>query len=449
MMRWFGLVLVTVFIASAAQGQDNSPYSRYGIGDMIPNQNIVNRAMGGITAGYSDKLSINFSNPATYGNLSYLSPEYVRNFSRSTIFDIASEIDTRTLKNNTGTGKYTNANPYMSYVQLGVPIKLKKANAKGFFMGAAFGLRPVSRIGYKIFKVERQPGIDSMASFYEGSGALNEANIGWGIRYKGLSLGANAGYRFGNKEYSTQIIFLNDTVNYYESTSSTKSNFGGMVFTGGLQYELILPNKATFRIGGYGTFKKNLNATNTILRQTSTTSSEGDVSRIDSVYEKNSDGSITLPSHWSVGFTYQDSSNNWLFGVDYEKTQWSQYRFNGLTDNVVDNWRIRAGAEYLPAKPNTPLKKYFSHVRYRAGFYYGPNYVNTGVVLNEFAVTFGAAFPLKLRRSYYEQFQSSYLNVGFEMGSRNNKDASLKESFFRISLGLSLSDLWFNRSKYY
>jgi hypothetical protein len=156
-----------------------------------------------------------------------------------------------------------------------------------------------------------------------------------------------------------------------------------------------------------------------------------------------------LPTHWSVGFTYQDSSNNWLFGVDYEKTQWSQYRFNGLADNVVDNWRIRAGAEYLPAKPNTPLKKYFSHVRYRAGFYYGPNYVNTGVVLNEFAVTFGAAFPLKLRRSYYEQFQSSYLNVGFEMGSRNNKDANLKESFFRISLGLSLSDLWFNRSKYY
>src|SRR5258705_13483067 len=60
--------------------QDNSLYSRDGIGDLHPNTNIYNRRMGGISAAYSDPpiegpsdprngkyySSINFSNPASY-----------------------------------------------------------------------------------------------------------------------------------------------------------------------------------------------------------------------------------------------------------------------------------------------------------------------------------------------------------------------------------------------
>jgi hypothetical protein len=40
------------------------------------------------------------------------------------------------------------------------------------------------------------------------------------------------------------------------------------------------------------------------------------------------------------------------------------------------------------------------------------------------------------------------LNTGIEFGSRGNKKSNLRESTLRISIGLSLSDLWFGRAKY-
>jgi hypothetical protein len=48
--------------------QDNSPYSRYGIGDLTPTSNVIGRSMGGISAGYTDVIAINFNNPASYSS---------------------------------------------------------------------------------------------------------------------------------------------------------------------------------------------------------------------------------------------------------------------------------------------------------------------------------------------------------------------------------------------
>src|SRR5215212_2441486 len=57
---------------SPAFSQDNSPYSRYGIGDLVPSTNIPGRSMGGIAAGMADPLSINFNNPASYSSFQAL-----------------------------------------------------------------------------------------------------------------------------------------------------------------------------------------------------------------------------------------------------------------------------------------------------------------------------------------------------------------------------------------
>ena len=43
--------------------QENSPYSRYGIGNIVPPGNIANRAMGGISAGVSDATTDQHSKP--------------------------------------------------------------------------------------------------------------------------------------------------------------------------------------------------------------------------------------------------------------------------------------------------------------------------------------------------------------------------------------------------
>ncbi|MFT3682624.1 MAG: hypothetical protein QM791_20375 [Ferruginibacter sp.] len=455
-MRLKGLVL-TLFIYTSVTAQENSPYSRYGLGDLVPNQNILNRGIGGVAAAYSDYQTINFVNPASYGNISYLDTATLKvnpGAQRNTLFDIGAEVDTRILKESNPPAKYSQTNLLVSYLQLGLPIKLRKLNRRGIFLGVAMGLRPVSRINYKVFNTGRLPGIDSALTVYEGTGGVSEANIGAGIRIKNFNIGFNTGYRFGNKNYSTSRSLLNDTVLYYQSRSASESNFGGVFFNAGMQYEIGFRDKkdpklrSVLRLGAYGNLKRNMNADEDVIRETVTYDEFGAPTRVDSVFEKNEKGKVVYPATFGAGFTYQDKSNHWLFGADYETTYWNDYRFFDKVDNVKNSWKIKAGADYFPADLRTPLKKYFSYVRYRAGVYYGSDYIDVDNKLSEFGVTFGAGFPLKLRRGYYET-QASVLNTAIEFGSRGGKQNSLRENIFRISVGLSLSDLWFNRSKYY
>src|SRR3954470_8681441 len=86
LIKFLPLFIVAFGSQHAVFSQENSPYSRYGLGDIVPKSNIVSRGMGGIAAGFSDYQSVNFINPASYANL------------RSTIFEFAAEADKRTLK---------------------------------------------------------------------------------------------------------------------------------------------------------------------------------------------------------------------------------------------------------------------------------------------------------------------------------------------------------------
>ena len=436
----FFLVIIT---QQAAFSQENSPYSRYGFGDIVPAQNLLTRGMGGISAGYSDFQSVNFVNPASYGNLV------------KTIFDVGVEVDTRTLKSVTPLDKYTASNLIISYLQLGIPIKMKKANKKGIFWGMNIGLRPVSKINYKIQKNERLSGIDSLQTIYQGSGGVNEAYLGTGVRIKNFSIGFNAGYMFGNKNYSTNLSFQNDTVQYYQSSSSNKTNFGGLFFNSGVQYQIILQKgkkyNGTIRLGAYGSLKQQLKASEDVVRQTVGYDVNGNQIRTDSVFENSSNGKIVYPANYGFGFTYQDKNGHWLVGADYEATTWTDYRFfdeNSQNGQLQNNWKIRFGGDYFPATEKTPIAKYFNFVHYRMGFYYGPDYIKVNNNLPEYGITLGAGFPLKLRKGYYET-QSSILNTTIEMGKRGDSKSNLTENLFRISFGLSLGDLWFQRAKYY
>lgn len=102
--------------------QENSPYSRYGIGNLIPGGNILNKGMGGISAGIADPATVNFINPASYSNLIY------------TTLDIGAQADSRTLKSENPQGKFTANNAIISYLQLGIPLLNgnKKAIQKNF-----------------------------------------------------------------------------------------------------------------------------------------------------------------------------------------------------------------------------------------------------------------------------------------------------------------------------
>jgi hypothetical protein len=103
---------------------------------------------------------------------------------------------------------------------------------------------------------------------------------------------------------------------------------------------------------------------------------------------------------------------------------------------------VKVGAQINPA----PNRNYFSQVAYRFGLFMGPDYINVGSKLNQFGGSFGLGLPMKMSRQAPNQV--SIFNLAFEFSKRGNNDNILKENMFRISFGLSLSDMWFIKRKY-
>ena len=126
-------MLLMLSLASLdTRSQENSPYSRYGLGDLTPAQNNLNRAMGGIATAFGDYSTVNFTNPASYAEL------------KITSLDIGLDYTSRTLRALNPPRKFNSSYLIPSYLQLGLPLS-KKRN-----WGMNLGLRPVTRINYAV-----------------------------------------------------------------------------------------------------------------------------------------------------------------------------------------------------------------------------------------------------------------------------------------------------------
>ncbi|MEO8569676.1 MAG: hypothetical protein ABI419_11080 [Ginsengibacter sp.] len=413
--------------------QENSPYSRYGIGNLVPEGNIFNRGMGGVSAAFSDPVTVNNINPASYSGIVY------------TTLDVGVEYDGRIIKSQNPLGTFKSNNGIISYLQVAFPLLSdnKKAEKNKTSWGLAFGLKPISKINYKINAITRTS-IDSIATLYEGSGGVNEAFIGTALRLRNFSIGFNTGYLFGEKDYDTKLLFI-DSVQYYKADYETKTRFGGVFLNAGFQYSVKIKG-GYLRFGGYGNLQQQFNATKDFKVQTfDYNAGTGSADKIDSVYENNNQkGKVQLPATFGGGFTIE--KEHILVGADYETTNWDNYRFFGQKDFVKNSWLGKLGIQYFPSPGGSP--KYFNNVRYRAGFSFGKDYIAADNNLPVYTVSVGGTFPLKLRHSFYD-YQYSFMNISLEYGNRGNNSNNIKENTFKVGVGFSLSDRnWFVRRKF-
>jgi hypothetical protein len=364
-------------------------------------------------------------------------------------FDIALQIDSRTLIQQNPVDRFTSNNATIPYLQLGIPLfnpimhPRKRAAKQGISWAAALGLRPISKINYEIETLSRLSGIDSLSTVYQGNGGINQAFIGTGVRIKKIAFGINMGYLFGNKNYATRLEFLNDTVNYLKSNSANNTYLGGFFINGGIQFRDTLKKHIILQVGAYGSLSQTYNASQDIIRETYIYNSAGSQTSLDSVYKQTVDGKVKLPATFGIGFTIDNG--HVLTGLDFETTSWSNYRFFGQQDLVKNSWSLKGGFQYYPATISS--KKYRDFIKYRFGFYYGSDYINVDKNMPEYGVTAGFGLPMKLRRNFYET-QFSVLNIALEYGSRGNASNNIKENIFRLGFGFTFSDLWFRRYKY-
>jgi hypothetical protein len=407
-----------------ASAQENSPYSRYALGDLVPAQNILNRGMGGISLAYSDYQSVNFVNPASYASL------------KITTFDVGLDLTSRTLMTINPPKKFASANLVPSYLQLGLPLS-KKHN-----WGMNLGLKPITRVNYDMISNVRVPGVDSIQYNYFGNGGAYQFFGGMAYGGKSLSVGFNAGYMFGSKMTATKVVFVNDTINYKPTNSTDTTHFGGMFFNAGIQYKIKLSKDVTLTLGGNANLQAKLNATRNISRQTIDYSTSTGYLTIDSVYfGSEQKGTIIYPSSWGAGFMVA-KENVWLFGAEINMCKWADYRYYGNTDRMSNSWTARVGGQYLP---DFKSENYWLRTAYRLGASFGPDQVMINKKIPQAMLTFGASLPVR-RNPYSNQY--STINTSFEIGSRGNKNNDIKENIFRLSLGFCLSDIWFNKPKY-
>lgn len=427
--RYVGVMVFFGLLSLPAWSQ-NSPYSRFGLGDVKNSQNIANRAMGGVSEAFGDGQSINFINPASYANIQLTTIDVGLEGGSQRI----SDQDNHTFKSGFGT---------LSYLQLGIPLK------KGGGWGLTFGLTPLTNVNYNIQQNDSLKEIGEPVAYqYQGSGGSYQAFVGTGFQVKGFRFGVNAGYLFGTIQHSTKANYPPDSLGLLNSNNTSRASYRGFFLDAGLQAHVKLGKKAGLELGASGGMGEKLHATSDYLAETfyaSSDPSDPSPQNLDTVsYGKGTRGTVKYPGHYGFGFLVHDEGH-WMVGADYVVSKWSDYSFFGARDSVQDSWTLRMGAQYVPS--TDPLTKgYWSMVAYRVGFYTGRDYLRIGGQnMNTYAFSFGAGLPI---RNFTRNGQYALINTSFEVGKRGGKSNPLSESFFRISVGFTLSDIWFIKRKY-
>ncbi|WP_276979119.1 hypothetical protein [Flavobacterium filum] len=415
MIKQFIVSLTLIFtVAAMGQTASSSPYSFYGIGDLVFKGTVETRSMGGINM-LKDSIHVNVQNAAGLSDLMYTTYTIGGNLNKTSL---------QTTSDNESAQRIS-----LDYLLIGMPITKK--------FGVAVGLMPYTSVGYQIRNISDD---ESEPSYrYTGTGGINRVYAGLGYKLnKSFSVGADFNYNFG--EISTSnISFLSDI--QYGTREKNVSNISGanvnlaMMYNRKLNEKLTLFGSAVYSPEGTLTLQ---NERNIATVQFSETFGETVIESEDIPVE---DTKIKIPSKFTFGLGI-GQMQKWSVGAELSIIQASKTsnRFTDIRQVSFENsTKLNIGGYYLPNFKS--FTSYFSRVNYRAGFFYQ----NTGMVINNesitnFGITFGLGLPLG--------GSFSNMNIGYEYGKRGTTNAGLiQENYSNITISLSLNDKWFLKRK--
>ena len=494
-LRRLFLILFIAFTAHHLQAQVNSPYSRYGLGNIFPATFGAANGMGGISAAYFTPTNINYLNPASYAELS------------GATFDVG--LTGNVLKLETNTENFTSGNANLSYLAFGFPMLRNLRHSK---FGLSFGLIPYSGFQYNILQdvPSDDPQLGTIEYNYKGDGSLYQVYGGLGYKfqfdttktaktftreikadtiYKNdtiikiikaetlskkdtiiashiLSFGVNGGDIFGRLTNYTYASFP-DLVSSQTTKLTRDNQVNGGIYNLGLGYQRQYIRQHTydkfvdyliFRFGADGAPQLKVDGSQAVTW--TNIIKNGNYEYItDTLYQApDTSGMITLPTHYEAGFSFSFYStdpekNMFTLGLQYSSSLWSQY--DGFQDvgNFGDSWRTTLSFELLPstAKTNTGSNNQNSSkypYSLRLGAYTGKsNLIIDDQQLTDYGMTAGVALPVGFGKQISPAYRNTRLNLFLNVGQRGNND-TIRETYFSVGVGFSLSDTsWFYRDK--
>ena len=410
------LLLATAF--SFGQNSTNSPYTRFGFGQISDNNSGDQRAMGGVSLGLRSPSSINVANPASYSSVDSLS--FMFDVGMSGLMSMFSDGDGK---------KRTTFNGNLEYITMQFPI--------GKFLGASAGILPYSFSGYDFEDTQTgyqlDPSIENdttnVTRTYYGQGGISQVYAGLSIKlFDHVALGANAYYMFGNSTNTRHISFSHNSSYSYQENRINVSDFR---FRYGAQFYNTFAKKHKVSLGVIFEPQKKLNA-KAITSTASVISSKIISSSTDTL----SGNQFDLPTVYGAGLAYT-YDNRLTLGLDVSMQGWKEAKFFGQTDTLASSSKISLGAEYIPDPTG---RKFFDHVRYRAGVSISDSYyqVNGTTLPKNIGVTLGVGIPLPQAKTL--------LNASIEYGKIGSKNL-MNENYFKFTFSATINELWFFKRK--
>ena len=408
-----------------AQKNTNSPYSRFGLGEMSRTGFEKSRAMGGIGLGMQDNDQINYLNPASYSGLDTLS--FMFNFG-------IRGGETRYETTNQSESKL---NINLDHLALAFPITK--------WWKTSFGVMPFTSVGYSVTETGYLDNDVAVDYFYEGVGGINQLYLGTSFHlFKGLDIGFNAFYLFGSLDLSRTLQFpLNNE--YSVSRLDQRTIVHDFTYQFGIQYSKTFAEDYTIGLGAVYQLKTDVSADNTSVSSNffnGTATNINDSTSLSPEFileELSEEGIITIPSKYGVGFTFR-YSDRFLMGFDYYSQDWSQSSFFNQEQPLTNSNSMHAGLEITP-NPEA-FRGYHKRIHYRVGGHYENSYLQLqGEQLKDYGISFGVGLPFKNTKTSF--------NFAFDMGRRGTLNNNLIEENYKFfSFSVTLHDFWFLKRKF-
>ncbi len=421
--------------------KQNSPLSRFGLGDPLDQHFAAQAGMGGLQTVFQDFNHLNLNNPASLASL------------QTTSFEVGLYTRLGTLSDNTSSARTESGN--LSYLALGFPLRNPinlslDRQENTWNAGMAFSLAPTTLVGYDLELEDSDPDLGVTSNLLRGNGGAYRATWSTAYRNRGLSIGANINYNFGQLTNSRVVVF--DSIQNALATEVLEEfNINGLSLGYGLQY--VHYYRRTDEEGNrVATGKRIIFGVNGKLQSDIRTTSDNIFRRFSPttglfvsdtlINESGEKGRLILPSEINFGLAYEDL-NRLFIGLEYGFGSHSNFRNDAQPgDRLVNTNRLAFGIQYIPNANS--YNSWWKRLRYRAGLRLedDPRALN-GEQARRNAVTFGLGIPIILPRQ-----QVSFLNFAVEMGKFGVPDV-IDENYIQMTLGFSLNDnTWFYKRKF-
>ena len=419
--------------------KQNSPLSRFGLGDPLDQFHAAQAGLGGLQATYQDPYHLNILNPASLASL------------QSTSFEVGLYGQYANLEDaNNSAGTYQGN---LRYIALGFPLRNPvnlslEGDENKWNGGMAFSLVPTTLVGYDLRLEDRDPEFGLTSNSLKGTGGAYRFTWSTAGRYRGLSAGVNVNYNFGQIT-NTRIVAFDSIPEALASEFLEEYNLNGFTIGYGVQYAYYfketneegerVDGRRRVLIGVNGMFGSDLETESRILNRRF--SPNGALFVSDTLQaDEDRLATLNLPGEITFGLAYE-TANKIFIGAEYGVRNYAMFRNEAQPGRLLDASRLNIGVQYIPDAGS--YNNYFRRVRYRAGLRLeqDPRQIN-GEQARRNAVTIGAGFPIRLPRQ-----QISFLDVALEAGQFGVADV-LDANYVQLTLGFSLNDnSWFFKRK--